>query len=166
MNAPQRLPLPGPEKGSCEGIKEKCSGDVCPVFGTLLPASRDGRRRVRGCDDAVARGKRNKTKGRRKQATAVRALGIPRSNLSPGHEELLGGTVRTEVKAGAQVKPVLTKFLAMEAQSEAARPVGDHRPFVAVVMPDGMSDGIALIRLSALHDAACALVEQWGDDVA
>jgi hypothetical protein len=82
--------------------------------------------------------------------------------LSPGHEEFLGGSVRVEVKAGAQVKPVFTKFLASEAQSEAARPVGDHRPFVAVFMPEGTSDGLAVVRLSALHEFAAALVEQWG----
>lgn len=156
------LPLQGPEKGECEGRRDRCSGDACPIFGTLLPASRDGRRRVRGCDDPVARGKRSKMKGRKKQAAAVRALGIPRSNLSPGHEEFLGGSVRVEVKAGAQVGPIDTRFRAYEAQSEAARPVGDHRPFCAVAMPDGSTDGIVLVRLSALHEFAAALVEQWG----
>lgn len=155
-------PIAAPAKGFCEGNQDRCSGDTCPVFGTLLRASRDGKRRVRGCDDPVARGRRNKRKGGRKQAAAVRALGIPRSNLSPGHEELLGGTVLTEVKAGKQVGPIETRYLAYEAQAEAARSVGDHRPFCAVAMPDGWSDGIVMVRLSNIHEFAAAIVEMWG----
>jgi hypothetical protein len=67
-----------------------------------------------------------------------------------GHEENLRGPFRIEVKAGAQVKAVATKFLAAEKQSEASRPIGDNRPFVFVAMPDGMSDGFAVVRLSQL----------------
>lgn len=149
-------------KAECQGNQEKCSVDGCPVFGTLGSEARDGKRRVRGCGDNVARGRRSKRKGSRKQAKAVTALGIPRSSLKPGHEEHLGGTVRMEVKAGAQVGPVWTRFRDAEAQSEEHRPIGDHRPFVFVAMPDGDADGLAVVRLSALHEFAAALLEQWG----
>jgi hypothetical protein len=157
-----QFPLPGPLKDWCEGDRDRCTGEVCPVFGRLQKPSRDGRRRVFGCDDPTSRGKRNKRKGQRKQSRAVTALGVPRSPLRPGHEEFLGGTVRVEVKAGKQVGPIDTRFRAYEAQSEAARAFGDIRPFAAVVMPDGTSDGIVLVRLSKVYDFAEAIVAQLG----
>jgi hypothetical protein len=64
------------------------------------------------------------------------------------HEEVWGGAIRVEVKAGAQVKPVVTAFLRCEIQSEQHRPVGDTRPFMLVVMPDGAKDGFVVMRLS------------------
>ena len=159
-----QLPLPGPTKGSCEGNTERCTLDECPLFGSLTTASRDGMRRVRGCGDPVARGKRNKRKGQRKQARATTALGVPRSSIRPGHEEFLPGTVRIEVKAGAQVRPMHTAFLRGETQSEAARPFGDHRPFVFVAMPDGEGDGLVAFRLSVLREVVAAFVEQFGNE--
>jgi hypothetical protein len=61
---------------------------------------------------------------------------------------LWAGDVRVEVKAGAQIKPVYTAFVRCQEQSEAARPVGDHRPFMLVAMPDGMKDGLVVMLLS------------------
>jgi len=84
--------------------------------------------------------------------------------LSPGHEEFLGGTIRTEVKSGAQVGPIETRYSAAEKQSEAQRPFGDHRPFCMVAMPKGTSDGLVLVRLSVLHEFAAALIEQWSKE--
>jgi hypothetical protein len=107
-------------------------------------------------------GKRNKRKGQSKQARATTMLGIPKSSISPGHEEFLGGQVRVEVKAGAQVKPMVTAYLRMEAQSEEARPFGDNRPFVGVAMPDGSADGIVAFRLSKIDDVLVALAEMRG----
>lgn len=149
--------LPGPEKGYCG-----CA-DRCDKFGTLGRPDRNGARHVRGCPCRVCLGRRSKRKGQRKQSKAVTALGIPRSSLHPGHEEHLGGTVRIEVKAGAQVKPVMTRFLAAEMQSEAHRPYGDHRPFAFLAMPDGTSDGLVVVRLSKVHEFASAVAEQWGE---
>lgn len=142
--------------------KGEC-GCGCGAYGTLKKPSRDGTRCVaRACKCPRCRGRNNKRKGQRKQAKAVTALGIPRSSIHPGHEELLGGAVRVEVKSGAQVKPAMTAYLRCEAQSEAARPVGDHRPFCAVVMPDGASDGVVLVRLSNLHEFVAGVAENWG----
>lgn len=53
-----------------------------------------------------------------------------------------------EVKAGAQVQPIATRFYQAEKQSAQAKAIGDIRPFVMVAMPDDTQDGIVLMRLS------------------
>lgn len=145
-------------KGDCE-----CGVPACTLFGTLGRPDRTGKRHVRGCAKngcRVCMGRSNKRKGQRKQSKATTALGIPRSSISPGHEEFLGGTVRVEVKAGGRIaNPVWTRFRDCEAQSEHHRPFGDHRPFVACFMPDGQSDGLVVLRLSQVHEFAAAIVE-------
>jgi hypothetical protein len=104
------------------------------------------------------RGRINKQKGHRKQSLARKAL----EDLF-GAEALFHGRkaneeawthlpVRVEVKAGAQVKPIETRFLAAEKQSAAAKSTGDPRPFVYIAMPDGMTDGLFVCRLSALKE--------------
>jgi len=139
-------------------------GCGCGAYGTLKKPNRAGVSCVaRKCKCRSCIGLANKRKGQRKQAKAVTALGIPRSSIHPGHEEFLGGAVRVEVKSGAQIKPAVTAYLRCEAQSEAQRPIGDHRPFAAVAMPDGMSDGVVMVRLSALHEFVAAMVENWGE---
>lgn len=77
-------------------------------------------------------------------------LGIAGANTR--HEELWGGVVRVEMKAGAQVSPIVTRYRNAEQQSEQSRSIGDIRPFVLVAMPDGESDGLAVMRLSVLAD--------------
>lgn len=134
----------------------------CGLAGTAKKPNRAGVRCVRGCKCRSCMGRANKRKGLRKQAKAVTALGIPRSSIHPGHEEFLGGAVRVEVKSGGQVKPAVTAYLRCEAQSEEQRPIGDHRPFCAVAMPDGSSDGVVMVRLSSLHEFVAAMVENWG----
>lgn len=156
-----QLPMQGPTKGVCDGRKDQCSlsaGDgVCPLFGTLVKPARDGLRRVKGCGDPVARGKRNKQKGSRKQAAAARAVGVPVTSLHPGHEEWMRGEVRIEVKAGLKAKPIHTQYLASRAQSDASKAFGDNRPFVAIFMPDAVSYGYVVIRTDDLPAAAQAL---------
>lgn len=44
-------------KGECQGNRDKCNIPECPKFGLLNRPSRDGKRRVRGCNDPTARGK-------------------------------------------------------------------------------------------------------------
>lgn len=95
-------------------------------------------------------GQRNRAKGDAKARKARKTLGIAGANTR--HEELWGGDLRVEVKAGAQVKPVATKFFAAESQSEQHRPIGDTRPFALIAMPDGMSDGLVVMRLSAFAE--------------
>lgn len=140
-------------------------GCGCGAYGTLKRENRAGVRCVaRKCKCRSCMGRANKRKGQRKQAKAVTALGIPRSSIHPGHEEFLPGALRVEVKATKrEAGPTFTAFLRCELQSEAARPIGDHRPFVAVMMPEGTSDGLVVCRLSSLHEVVAALVENWGD---
>lgn len=161
----EQLPLPGPEKGECQGNQAKCGTAGCPKYGTLGRPARDDLRRVKGCGDPVARGKRSKRKGQRKQAMAAKALGIPRtSTMHPGHEEFFPGTVRVEVKAGAQIKPAVTAYLKMRGQADASQAIGDNRPFVGVAMPDGATYGVLLVRTDELEAFIVAMVEQlFGD---
>lgn len=82
--------------------------------------------------------------------------------MRPGHEEHLPGSVRIEVKSGAQAGPVWTAYLKSEAQSEAARSIGDTRPFVASFEPKGTSDGLVVFRRSKLLETVAAMAEQLG----
>jgi hypothetical protein len=104
------------------------------------------------------RGRLNKQKGHRKQSLARKAL----EELF-GAEALFHGRkaneeawthlpIRVEVKAGAQVKPIDTRFLAAEKQSVAAKATGDPRPFVFIAMPDGQTDGYFICRLSTVKE--------------
>jgi hypothetical protein len=135
-------------KGECEGNRDKCTTEGCPRYGTLGRPARDGKRRIKGCGDPVARGKRNRTKGDSKARIARKKLGLAATgNAGTRHEEHWGGLFRVEVKAGAQVGPIFTRFLAARAQSEASKSLGDIRPFAMIAMPDGSSDGIVLMGL-------------------
>lgn len=112
----------------------------------------------RGCVCRRCLGRRNREKGDSKARQARKALAIPGANTR--HEEHLGGLIRWEAKAGAQVKPMWTAFLRAEAQSELARALGDNRPFVMTAAADGQSDQLVAFRLSKLVDVLAALVEQ------
>jgi hypothetical protein len=144
-------------KGECEGNKDKCSIGDCPKFGLLGRPGRDDKRRVRGCGDPAARGKRNRSKGDSKARRARKKLGL--GGHLTRHEENWGGAFRTEIKAGAQVGPIATRFTAARAQSEAARSVGDIRPFVMVAMPDGTNKGIVLMDLDDFSEIVAIITE-------
>lgn len=119
----------------------------CGLFGTPRKKPEG---HIRGCECPRCRGQRNRAKGDAKARKARKTLGIAGANTR--HEELWGGDLRVEVKAGAQVKPVATKFYLAEAQSEQHRAFGDHRPFALIAMPDGTSDGLVVMRLSAFAE--------------
>jgi hypothetical protein len=68
-------------------------------------------------------------------------------NAGTRHEEHWGGFFRVEVKAGAQVGPIATRFNQARLQSEASKSLGDIRPFAMIAMPDGSSGGIVLMTL-------------------
>jgi hypothetical protein len=106
------------------------------------------------------RGRINRQKGKRKQAAARRVFedifDVHASwHGKKGNEETWDHitSCRLEVKAGAQVGPMATRYLKAEKQSEAARAIGDVRPFVFVAMPDGWgSEGLFICRLSNLKE--------------
>ena len=136
-------------------------GCGCEIEGTYRTRPwKDGVTCVRKCSCRRCLGRRSRSKGDGKARMARKALGITGANTR--HEELWGGQVRSEMKAGAQVKPAVTAFLRMEAQSEQQRPFGDNRPFVGVALPDGSKDGVVMFRLSKTADVVAALYEQLG----
>jgi hypothetical protein len=153
-----QLPLPGPEKGMCE-----CDFDEfgCLTFGTKGKPDAQGRRHVRGCPCKHCVGRRNRTKGKKKQRDARKLLGIPGLSLGVDEEELWRGAIRVEVKSGNRdTVPIDTRYRAMRTQSDAKRAYGDNRPFAAIAMPPGMSDGYAIVRLSEVRDFAEAVLTQ------
>lgn len=104
------------------------------------------------------RGRLNKQKGHRKQSLARKALEdlFETEALFHGRkaneEAWTHLPVRVEVKAGKQVGPIETRFLAAEKQAATAKATGDPRPFVYVAMPDGMTDGLFICRLSVVKE--------------
>lgn len=142
-------------------LKDKADcGCGCGLYGTLKKPNRAGVQCVRGCKSCPScRGRQSRAKGDRKALKARKALGIPGANTR--HEELWGGSLRIESKAGAQVGPILTRYLAAKAQSEAARAVGDNRPFLMAAMPD-RGPGLLVIELDQLADVIAAIAENWG----
>lgn len=149
-------------QGECEGNQARCSFTDCPKFGTLGKVWRDGKRRVRGCGDPSARGARNRLKGDSKARRARKGLRIAGANTR--HEELWGGVVRTESKAGAAAgaNKVWTAYRNARAQSDAAHPVGNTQPFIALFCPDGTRHVIYSIRDDDLEAVVFALAEAWG----
>jgi len=145
-----------PFTGSIPKDQGEC-GCGCGLFGALR---RRPEGHVRLCQCPRCQGKRSRQKGDSKARKARKALGIAGANTR--HEELWGGGVRVEVKAGKQVGPVWTRFLLAEGQSEQARPIGDPRPFVFVAMPEGTSDGLVVFRLSQVAAVLDALAENLG----
>jgi hypothetical protein len=143
--------LPGPMKASCA-----CG---CGLFGRPRTGKLEGH--VRLCPCKRCQGGRNRTKGLNHQRKAAKALSIPKgASMRSGQEEHWGGAVRVEVKSGAQCGPIITRFRLYEAQSEAQRAIGDHRPFLAAVSHDGLSLGI--FRLDQAANIAAALAENLG----
>jgi len=105
----------------------------------------------------ACRGARNRRKGKRGQGQNRRVL----EDVFDAHARWAGDLaneetashlpVRYENKAGRMAGPVATAYLHAEAQSEAAKAVGDLRPFVATFSPDNWGDGLIVIRLSRLR---------------
>lgn len=134
----------------------------CGAYGTLKkPWRSNGKRCVsRKCRCKQCTGKQSRKGGDDKARQARKALSIPGANSR--HEEHLGGLVRWEAKSGAQVQPMWTAFLKAWAQSEASRPIGDHRPFVMTAAPDNTKEQLVAFRLSDLAEVIAALAEQLG----
>lgn len=145
-------------KGECQGNHDRCSLEGCPKYGLLGKVGRDGKRRVKGCGDPVARGKRNRSKGDAKARRARKKLGLfATGKAGSRHEEHWVGAFRVESKAGAQVSPIATRFFAAKAQSDASKAIGDIRPFVMIAMPDGTSEGICLMTLTEFAELTALL---------
>lgn len=130
-------------------LKDKADcGCGCGLFGTIRPSGC-----VRGCKCRRCLGARNRRKGLTKQRQARKALGVAPSNkFGDGNEENWGDALfANEVKAGAQIGPVVTAWTRIEAQVlRNQQAIGAIRkPARAVCMPDGWGqEGLVIIRLS------------------
>lgn len=119
--------------------------------------------RTKPCN--ACRGARNRRSGMRKQREARKALqqltGAEAARFvgQLGNEESWTGLpLRVEVKSGAQVGPVWTKYAAAEEQSETNHAIGDARPFVLVAMGTRTTDGLVVFRLSQFARVVEAVV--------
>jgi hypothetical protein len=115
-------------------------------------------------------GARNRRKGMRKQGVARKAIEhtfeaqAARFVGQLGNEESWTGLpIRNEVKSGAQVRCVWTKYLLAEEQANANRAIGDNRPFAAIFMADHTNDGLFTVRISVLREVLEAFVAAISD---
>lgn len=135
-------------------------GCGCGLYGTLKKPNRAGVRCVnRVCKCRSCMGKNNRRKGDRKAAVARKALGAIGANSR--HEEHWGGGLRIEAKAGAQVKPIYTRYLAAKHQSEASRAIGDNRPFIMTAAADG-APILVVFELNEMAQVLAGVAENWG----
>lgn len=126
---------------------------ICPDTG----------RSRKDCACWPCRNSRNSRKGKagQRQARTALRLNPERFKNREANEESWRARVRVEVKTGAQVGPIATRYVAARNQSDAHRAIGDLRPFVFAAVPDG-SDELLIIAKRDLYAVIEALVEEWG----
>ncbi len=131
----------------------------CGLFGNIT-----NQRHVRGCVCNRCRGARNRRKGLSKQRTARKQLGVGASHkFGDGNEERWQSMFANEVKAGKQIQPAVTAWLRIEQQVLSNAPdFGNRRkPTRAVLMPDGWSDGLVMVRLSVWAEIIAPALEAF-----
>jgi hypothetical protein len=119
--------------------------------------------RVKPCRSCL--GRRNRRKGARKQSGGLKTLeqvsgAIARWRGRRSNEETADHLpVRFEAKAGkgGGANTIWTHFRKARDQSEAARAIGDVRPFVAYYAPDGLPHGLFVIEEPQLSAVVSAL---------
>ena len=105
----------------------------------------------KGCKDTCpsCRGRRNRQRGKRAEREMRKRVGASVAttmHAAIGEEAWTHQVFRDECKAGAQVGPIATRFLAAERQAEQNRRIGDNRAFRYLARPDGMPGGIVCLR--------------------
>lgn len=153
--------------GECQGDKATCMfKDRCPIEGNLYMKGKDKKLRVRNCKDAVSRGRSNRRNGLKGQSKAAKVAGVPKTHsLRPGNEEHWSGTLRFEFKQGAQIRAAVTAFKKTESQSEASRPVGDNRPFVAGFIPTEAQEGVIYAFRARTQQDLVDVVLAWAEQL-
>lgn len=112
----------------------------------------DGLHHVRGCPCVRCRASRKYKDAHSKQNKGARELGLVTGKFAPSDEENLGGHLRFEHKSGANdAGPIRTRYEACRAQSDAAKAIGDHRPFVAGFTPPGSRLMYVVVRSDDLE---------------
>lgn len=112
-------------------------------------------------------GARNRRKGLAKQRTARKKLGVaPSHKHGDANEERWNSMFANEVKSGAQIRAAVTAWDRIEKQVLSNAPdFGDRRkPTRAVLMPDGWSDGLVMVRLSVWSDLITPALEAFYGD--
>lgn len=67
---------------------------------------------------------------------------------------------RVELKTGAQAGPVVTRWRLSRDQSDAAKSMGDHRPFVAIFDTRRKGDPVlAVVELEVLQNMTLIVQE-------
>lgn len=118
----------------------------------------------RTCKCRSCLGRRNRNKGKTGQRAAREALMLRRERWTgrEANEETWTAAVRVEVKAGGNMaNPVGLRYDQMRSQSDEATAIGDNRPFVGIVKPDGWSDVVVLVKGKDLPAVVAALLEEW-----
>lgn len=133
-----------------------CACGECGLHGT---PKRRPLGHVRGCPCVRCRNKNNRARGDAKARLGRKALRLP--GVNSRHEEVLGGPVRVEFKSGKKANPVLTAYRNAKAQSEAARPIGDSRPFCAGFIPEGSSTVLFVVSSDDLDAFVVGLAQAW-----
>lgn len=107
-------------------------------------------------------GKRSRRKGQRKQREVRKALNLKSERWKgrEGNEESWTAALRVEVKGGKQVESVNRWYVKARQQSDAAKAIGDTRPFAFVAAPDGTSP-LIVVRTDDLPAVVSALMEEW-----
>lgn len=154
-------------KGECQGDITRCTvGGECPKFGTLGRPGRDGKRRVKGCGDPVARGRNSRRKGLKKQRDARKRLGIaPSHKFGDANEEGWQDPIfANECKSGKQIQPAVNAWLRIEAQilSNDTAIGSRHKPARAILMPDNWGcEGLVMVRLSVWESTVRPALEDF-----
>lgn len=125
-----------------------CGVDTCTQYGLILKKSGH----VRGCACAKCRAGRNSRQGKARHRKVARQIGASSGGgFASSTEEHWRDWARWEVKSGAQVDPVITRFEKARAQSELDRALGDSRPFVFAAVPSS----------SRRPSVVCISLEDW-----
>lgn len=119
----------------------------------------------RSCSCHQCQGWRNQRKGQKAQSKTRKALGLRgerfKSKLT-NEETWNASSLRVEVKAGAQAQPIATRYVEARTQADAAKSIGDPRPFVMAAVPDGSSP-LLVIRADDLEAVVYTLLEEWSE---
>lgn len=121
------------------------------------------------CKCSVCIGRRNRRKGKRGQHANRRVLEAVSGTQASWAGKLANEEtadwlpVRYENKAGKAggANAIWAAYEKCELQSDVSRAIGDSRPFMATFSPDGVGDGLVVIRSSKLAEVVSALVNGW-----
>jgi hypothetical protein len=157
------------DKQICGGDQSRCNAKDCPLFGTLGTPARDGTRRIKGCGDPVARGRRNRRGGLTKQREARKRLGVAPSNkFGDANEENWQDSIfANEVKSGKQIQTAVTVWNRIEEQvlGNQSHFGSLRKPARAILMPEGWGkEGLVMMRLSTWEDVVLPAMQQFYEE--